>query len=244
MEPTDWDRYYCRPSRAAGVTRRITAAALLRQMRSVAPPRPVVVELGGGDSCFFDRVDAELRPREYHVVDNNELGLERLRRRLGPRSDVQFHLQDVLKLGSPGTTEDVLKLGSPGTTEDVLKLGSPGTGDGVLKLDLPLAAEVVFSVGLIEHFDREGTRRAVDAHFALLKPGGIAVISFPTPTPLYRLARMAAELAGAWIFHDERPLRLDEVAAAAAPHARLLSHRILWPIVFTQCLAVWRKHGA
>ena len=209
MEPTDWDRYYRRPSLAAGVTRRITAAALVRRMRAAVAPQPIVVELGGGDSCFFDRVDAELRPREYHVVDNNELGLERLRRRLGPRSDVQLHLQDVLKI------------------------------------DLPLAADLVFSVGLIEHFDREGTRQAVAAHFDLLKPGGIAVIGFPTPTPLYRLARMAAELAGAWIFHDERPLRLDEVAAAAAgPHARLLSHRILWPIVFTQCLAVWRKHGA
>ena len=113
-----------------------------------------------------------------------------------------------------------------------------------LKIDLPLAADLVFSVGLIEHFDREGTRQAVAAHFDLLKPGGIAVIGFPTPTPLYRLAWMAAELAGAWILHDERPLRLDEVAAAAGPHARLLSHRILWPIVFTQCLAVWRKHGA
>jgi cyclopropane fatty-acyl-phospholipid synthase-like methyltransferase len=124
-----------------------------------------------------------------------------------------------------------------------LKLGSPGATDHVLKIDLPLAADLVFSVGLIEHFDEEGTRRAVDAHFALLKPGGIAVISFPTPTPLYRLARAAAELAGAWIFHDERPLRLAEVAAAAGPHAEMLSHRILWPIVFTQCLGVWRKHG-
>ena len=128
--------------------------------------------------------------------------------------------------------------------QNVLNLGSSGAGDGALNLDLPPAADLVFSVGLIEHFDREGTRRAVDAHFDLLKPGGIAVISFPTPTPLYRLARMAAELAGAWIFHDERPLRLVEVAAAAAPHVRLLSHRILWPIVFTQCLAVWRKHAA
>ena len=176
-------------------------------MRLAAPPQPVVVELGGGDSCFFDRIEAELRPSEYHVVNNNELGLERFRRRTARRRNVYCHLHDVLKL------------------------------------DLPPAADLVFSVGLIEHFDREGTRRAVDAHFDLLKPDGIAVISFPTPTPLYRLARAAAELAGAWIFHDERPLRLAEVAAAAQPHAEMLSHRILWPIVFTQCLAVWRKHA-
>ena len=128
-------------------------------MRPLAPPRPVVVELGGGDSCFFDRVDAELRPREYHVVNNNELGLQRLRRRLGPRSDVRLHLHDVLKIGSPGITDDVLKI------------GSPGAGDDVWKPDLPLAADVVFSVGLIEHFDPEGTRRRGGRPFRLAQAG-------------------------------------------------------------------------
>jgi SAM-dependent methyltransferase len=103
--------------------------------------------------------------------------------------------------------------------------------------------DVVFSVGLIEHFDRPRTQRAVRAHFDFLKPGGIAVISFPTPTPLYRLARRVAEQAGAWMFDDERPLGLDEVAAAASPCGKLLLRRILWPIVFTQLLTVWRKHG-
>src|SRR5262249_29633049 len=35
----------------------------------------------------------------------------------------------------------------------------------------PLGADVVFSVGLIEHFDPEGTARAVAAHFEHARPG-------------------------------------------------------------------------
>ena len=174
---------------------------------ALAPPQPVVAELGGGDSCFFDAVQTSLRPRQYHVVDNNQLALERLRRRTAGRANVFLHHQDVLNLA------------------------------------LPCAMDLVFSVGLIEHFDRPGTQRAVRAHFDLLKPGGIAAISFPTPTPLYRLARRVAEWSGRWIFYDERPLRLEEVAAAAEPCGKLLMRRLLWPIVFTQLLTVWRKSG-
>ena len=111
----------------------------------------------------------------------------------------------------------------------------------VLNLALPGPLDLVFSVGLIEHFDPPGMRRAVAAHFDFLKPGGIAVITFPTPTPLYRCARRVAEWSGARVFHDERPLRLEEVAATAEPHGWMVLNRILWPIIFTQYLTVWRK---
>jgi SAM-dependent methyltransferase len=202
---TDWDRYYERPARLAGLSRRVTAAALLRQLRRWAPPRPVLAELGGANSCFFDRIQAELRPRQYHVVDSNQVGLDRLRQRSGARADVFLHHDDVLQL------------------------------------TLPTPMDLVFSVGLIEHFDPVGTQRAVRAHFDLLKPGGIAVITFPTPTWLYRAARCAVERSGAWRFPDERPLRLAEVLAVAAPYGQPLFQTLLWPIVFTQYLVVWRK---
>jgi SAM-dependent methyltransferase len=109
----------------------------------------------------------------------------------------------------------------------------------VLDLSLPIAADVVLSIGLIEHFDPEDTARAVRAHFRLVRPGGIVIIGFPTPTLLYRVARWAAERAGKWIFHDERPLEFAEVAAAVGDQGQLLSKRILWPLVFTQYLTVW-----
>jgi putative flippase GtrA len=106
-----------------------------------------------------------------------------------------------------------------------------------------LGGDAVFSVGLIEHFDRAGTREVVQAHFDLLRSGGIVLITFPTPTWLYRAARMAAEAAGVWRFHDERPLGRDEVLAAVGDRGRLLHEQILWPIVFTQRLMVFERTG-
>jgi hypothetical protein len=105
-----------------------------------------------------------------------------------------------------------------------------------------MEADLAFSIGLIEHFDRAGTREAVASHFRALKPGGCAIISFPTPTLLYRIARRIAEAAGAWKFPDERPLDRSEVIDAANAWGRLEFEKILWPIVFTQRLMVFRKN--
>ncbi|MEI6533952.1 MAG: class I SAM-dependent methyltransferase [Verrucomicrobiaceae bacterium] len=101
--------------------------------------------------------------------------------------------------------------------------------------------DLCFSVGLVEHFAPEDTMRAVATHFNFLKPGGIALITYPTPTWLYRLTRAVAELSGQWIFWDERPLREDEVLRAVKPHGEVLKTGINWPIFLTQGFVVVRK---
>jgi putative flippase GtrA len=93
---------------------------------------------------------------------------------------------------------------------------------------------VVFSIGLIEHFDAAGTRQAILSHLQASRAGGYVLLSFPTPTWLYRVARWAAESVGRWQFPDERPLSRDEVLNIAADHGTLLYEKTLWPLVFTQ----------
>jgi SAM-dependent methyltransferase len=103
-------------------------------------------------------------------------------------------------------------------------------------------ADVVFSVGLVEHFDPRGTRRAVQAHLGAVRPGGLAVMTFPTPTRLYRAARGALEALGLWRFPDERPLRPDEVRRAVeSAGGEVLEERTLWPLVLTQHVMVARR---
>ncbi|MBU1194136.1 MAG: class I SAM-dependent methyltransferase [Proteobacteria bacterium] len=103
-------------------------------------------------------------------------------------------------------------------------------------------SDLVLSVGLIEHFDQKGTQKAIQAHFEILKPGGYAVITFPTPTFLYRISRFISQKLGLWIFHDERPLMITEVLETAQNYGRLLEYKIIWPIFFTQGLAVFKKN--
>jgi hypothetical protein len=208
---TDWDSYYRRPFWLAGLTRRHTGRVLLRLCRRFAPPKPaglVMVELGGADSCFYDLLTRELRPREYHVIDQHRPGLEKLEQRLAPGVETFLHHGDILE---PGPR---------------------------------LAADVVFSVGLIEHLEPADLARAVRAHFDLVSPQGVVIISFPTPTWLYRAARRAAEAVGLWIFHDERPLALAEVSAALAGRGVMAHSQVIWPIVFTQAALVARPVAA
>ena len=113
----------------------------------------------------------------------------------------------------------------------------------ILLSQADLDADIVFSVGLIEHFDPAGTAEMLARHFAFLRPGGLAVISYPTPTALYRTARRAAERSGKWIFHDERPLLKREVLEGISPHAELLESRLIWPILLTQEVVACQKRS-
>ncbi|HXI43184.1 MAG TPA: GtrA family protein [Bryobacteraceae bacterium] len=114
----------------------------------------------------------------------------------------------------------------------------------VLELQMRAEADVVFSVGLIEHFDPEDTRKAVHAHFDVLRPGGLLILSFPTPTLLYRITRRLIESLGMWKFPDERALTPDEVTASVEEHGDVLTTKTLWPLLLTQSLVVVRKHAS
>lgn len=205
---TDWNSYYQSVPATAKLTRQYTTAMLVDAIRRYAQPQAealALVEIGGANSCFVDRLLAEFAPRSYDVVDTNQYGLDLLARRAGTASPVRLHNQSVLAMS------------------------------------LPASADVVFSVGLVEHFQPQETRAAVRAHFDVVRPGGIVIITFPTPTPLYRATRGLIESIGQWKFHDERPLMPVEVVQAIGERGELLFQKTLWPLILTQHLVVARK---
>jgi len=204
---TDWDQYYQRAPLLARFTRRYTEGVLIAVLRRAGfGLEQTILEIGGANSCFIDGLMRTLRPRAYHVVDQNEYGLSLLAARMQGRSDVVLQQGDVLAMHHSG-----------------------------------MQADVVLSVGLIEHFSPEDTRRAIEAHLACLRKGGYALITFPTPTWLYRVVRGAAEALGVWQFPDERPLDPEEVRQAAAPFGEVVFEKTLWPLVLTQHLILFRK---
>jgi len=150
--------------------------------------------------------------------------LERVRANLQPR---EYHVVDSNAYG--------LELLRP-------RLGAAVTLHlaDVLQFRPDFAVDTVFSLGLIEHFDAAGTRQAVRAHLEMLKPGGVAVITFPTPTLAYRISRGISEAAGKWIFHDERPLEIPEVEAACEGLGTLIHSELIWTPL-TQRMVVIKK---
>jgi len=206
---TDWDAYYSSTPFAARITRKYTGAVLVSLLKRFIGQSPggcdSIVEIGGANSFFLDKILKDIDPRIYHVVDSNEYGLNLLRHRLAHDARVVLHNQSVFKLA------------------------------------LDVETDVAFSIGLIEHFDPPETRRAILAHFDILRPGGWAIISFPTPTLPYRVARFLCEILGRWNFPDERPLSRDEVLDVVRERGDLLYEKVLWPLVFTQRIIVVQK---
>lgn len=105
------------------------------------------------------------------------------------------------------------------------------------------AADMVYSVGLVEHFDPPVTRAVLRTHFDAARPGGTVLVSYPTPTLLYRATRGILEFLGLWAFPDERPLRFDEVVSAVDGLGEVVERRTLWPLLLTQEMVVFRKSG-
>ncbi len=101
--------------------------------------------------------------------------------------------------------------------------------------------DLVFSIGLIEHFDKEGTAKAIKTHFDMAKPGGIVIISFPTPTWQYKIARKLSELAGIWFFFDERPLKFSEVITVSNNYGALQFSKLNRMVILTQGFVVYKK---
>jgi cyclopropane fatty-acyl-phospholipid synthase-like methyltransferase len=114
--------------------------------------------------------------------------------------------------------------------------------DDVLAPGQSVQGDVVYSVGLIEHFAPPATAQAIRTHFEWARPGGLVVISFPTPTWLYRVTRWCAERLGVWMFHDERPLSFEEVQTEMQRHGEFLGRDLIWPIVLTQGVLIFRKY--
>ena len=101
--------------------------------------------------------------------------------------------------------------------------------------------DLVFSVGLIEHFNTKETKEICQKHFSIAKEGGVVLITYPTPTWLYIFTRGILERFGMWKFHDERPLEFSEVNAICSNFGELKARRLNWFIFLTQEILVYEK---
>jgi hypothetical protein len=205
-EKTNWTKYYSNPFKISYITRSITSNILLNYIRKHITKKEInIIEIGGANSCFYEKINNSFQVSRYVVIDNNQFGLDLLAERINDKKVKIVH-NDILK---PEFTD---------------------------------TADLVFSIGLVEHFSPDETKRAIINHFNYVDSHGIVIISFPTPTLLYRITRKLAELLGIWIFHDERPIKLDEVIPIISSYGNLLDTKIIYSIILTQAIIVVRKY--
>jgi glycosyltransferase involved in cell wall biosynthesis len=101
--------------------------------------------------------------------------------------------------------------------------------------------DLVFSVGLIEHFDDRSMQKLIGLHRRWASPDGLVLIAVPTPTIFYRIFRTGAEVLGLWKFPDEHPVPRSQLTALMRDEGlEILFERTLWSQVLTQAIVAAR----
>jgi len=100
---------------------------------------------------------------------------------------------------------------------------------------------LVYSIRLIEHFSKEGTRNCILKHVEATKEGGYVLLAFPTPTLQYRIIRFGLEVLGLWRFADERPLKLEEVINTLKPYGKIKKVTINYKMLMTQGIVLLKE---
>ena len=101
--------------------------------------------------------------------------------------------------------------------------------------------DVVYSVGLIEHFDDRAMKRLIGLHRQWVAPDGLVLIAVPTPTIFYRIFRTGAEVLGMWKFPDEHPVPRTRLAMLMRDEGLdVIFERTLWSQVLTQAIIAAR----
>ncbi len=177
-----------------------------------------ICEFGGGGSCFYEGFRAKYQNATYIVLDSSIQGVESFNNSYGANPLSKAIVCDILH------------------TDFSAQQSSKDSPQILSNFDL------VFSVGLIEHFNQKQTRQICLQHFNALKSGGILLITYPTPTLLYRIIRGVLERLGKWEFYDERPLYFEEVDSVCKDFGKLCARKLNAYIGLTQEILVYQKY--
>ena len=102
--------------------------------------------------------------------------------------------------------------------------------------------DLVYSNGLVEHFDDARRARLLQIHADHVKGGGYCIVHAPTPSLSYRLLRGASERLGLWEHHDETPLPLQQlVQEVRQTGLEVLEVGYFWRAYLTEAGVMARK---
>jgi len=98
ITPTDWDGYYAKRLATSTLTRKISERLIVGLIKRHVPHDPVasVLELGGGDSCFYEAFRALFPSCRYTVIDKSREGVAKFLAKHG-RDNVAAIQEDILR---------------------------------------------------------------------------------------------------------------------------------------------------
>jgi SAM-dependent methyltransferase len=102
--------------------------------------------------------------------------------------------------------------------------------------------DLVYSNGLVEHFDDARRARLLQIHADHVRGGGYCIVHAPAPSLSYRFFRGASERLGLWEHHDETPLPLQQlVQEVRQTGLDVLQVGYFWRAYLTEAGVIARK---
>ncbi len=210
QKKTDWNAYYHyrNISPITRITRYISSQCLIKEINKYVFIDSIkVLELGGANSCFYQKITNSFHGCFYTILDNNKLGLDMFNETYKKKNNYNLINANILNLNKKRLSKH----------------------------------DLVFSVGLIEHFKPNEIKKIIKLHFDLTRENGIVIITFPTPTLLYQLTRKFLEFTNNWIFFDEIPLKMHSIKNEICKNGIVLNEFVNWKIPLTQGFIIAKK---
>ena len=103
--------------------------------------------------------------------------------------------------------------------------------------------DIVYSGGVIEHFEPEKRYELLKKHCSATRPDGFCLLYFPTPTKSYWFFRKIYEILGIWIFTDEVPLEADVVIEEMKSlNFNAIKSNIFWKHFLTEAGIIFKRN--
>jgi hypothetical protein len=210
---TNWDQYYLKPVKLSKLTRYLTGRLLVSLIRKYVPCRQPLKIMELGGGGSV-----------FYRTFSETFSVDKY-------VAVDNNLIGLNILSSQKNAQQNLEV----IHADIL--------DPEFLSSSKIVSDLVFSVGLIEHFSKEQLVNAIKAHFSCVANDGIVIIAYPTATWLYRISRWVAESFSLWAFPDETPLIKHQVADLVRDYGKILAQPTNWWTPFTQGITIIQRHS-
>jgi len=103
------------------------------------------------------------------------------------------------------------------------------------QMNLTEKFDLVYSIGVVEHFDSTARAQLLRIHADHVREGGYCMVYVPTPLPSYLFFRALARCLGRWEHDDETPLSREQlVGEIRQAGLQVLDVNHVWRYYLTQ----------
>lgn len=101
--------------------------------------------------------------------------------------------------------------------------------------------DLIYSIGLIEHFQENNLIKCIKEHFRYVKDGGYVLITFPVKCFRYMFIRAVMEVFNLWRYTDEVPLNNKKIGDILKDYGDVIVNEVNSKLILPQAFILVKK---